>query len=70
MATHKELWNLFKLMLPAYSDIAKEYFQCGRDGIRIVLKSGVELIFIRHDDRNWSLETRKSFVENLERKQK
>lgn len=70
MPTRKELWNLFELMFPAYSEIAKEYSPCGRNGIRIVLKSGVELIFIRHNDRNWSLETRKSYVENLERKQK
>lgn len=70
MPTHKELWNLFGVMFPTYSEIAKEYYQCGKNGIRVVLKSGVELIFIRQNDRNWSLETRKSFVENLERKQK
>lgn len=68
MSTHRQIWELFKVMFPTYSQISKEYYQCGKNGIRVVLLSGVELIFVYEKDRNWSLETRKSYEEHLERK--
>ena len=68
MYARKDLWNIFKLMFHHIPEIFKEYRPCGRKGIRIILKSGIKLIFIRQNYRNWSLETSKSYIKNLERK--
>lgn len=70
MASHRVLWDQFKRLFPSYSDETKEFYQCGRNGIRVVMNSGLELIFTKKNDRNWSLETLDSFIDNFERNHK
>lgn len=68
MTTHQQIWGLFSTMFPTYAQISQQYYQCGKGAIRIVLLSGIELVFTYGEDRNWSLETRKSYEKHLERK--
>lgn len=68
MYARKDLWNIFKLMFHHIPRSSKNTDRAVCKGIRIILKSGIELIFIRQNGQLRSLETSKSYIKNLERK--
>lgn len=60
-----DIFEKFKEMFPKYADGIRDWFPNGRGSVRVVLKSGYEVVFTYECDTNWILETKMSFLNRL-----
>lgn len=60
---HTEVFKKFKVYFPSYANQSEVWFPCGRNAVRIRLKSKFELVFTYKNDQNWSLETINVFID-------
>lgn len=69
--THKDIFEMFKKLIPIYADGITEWFPNGKGGIRVrhgELKQ--DFIFTYRSNTDWKFETVKSFMNDLSKKRK
>lgn len=57
MMTHSKVYEIYERLLPFYAKKTKEYFQCGRNTIRVRMNDKEEFVFSYDNSRSWSFDT-------------
>lgn len=63
--THKEVYEIFKILFPTQIDSIRDVFPNGANSIRIRKKDGEDFIFTYHSENDFSLQSLKSFINSL-----
>ena len=63
--THNNIWQLFKNKLSLYSDNVETWFPCGKNAIRVRMKTKEEYVFSVSDDGSWMLESMKHYMKRM-----
>lgn len=66
--THREVFARFKTCFPWYAERVDEWFQNGKNSIRVRKRGGMELIFTFNSDKDWCLESVESFIHKLDKR--
>lgn len=62
---HTIIIEIFKQNFPQYKDNITEWYPNGKNSIRVKLKDKTEIVYTHNSDRNWSLESKKHFINKL-----
>ena len=69
--THKKVYDIFERLFPFIANSTKEWFECGRNCIRIRCSLyNEELVFSYYSKKNWKLEPLDNFISSMNRKEK
>lgn len=63
--THRKVYEWFKLYFPQFHDQSVEWWPCGKNGVRVRLKSGQDYVFVYNGKKHWRLETVESFIKSM-----
>lgn len=69
--THKDIWEIFKILFPMYSTAATQYFSNGKHSIRIRISTmNQDFVFTYHDKKEWRFETVDIYAKSLVKESK
>lgn len=62
---HKDVYAIYKKMMPFYASQTEEYFPCGLNTIRVRLHDRREFVFSYGKDNSWSFETLDRYMKKM-----
>lgn len=64
--THDRIYKIFEEMLPSYRVRATQWFQNGKNSIRVRIE-GCDYIFTYNNPSDWKFETVESFLRGMKK---
>ena len=64
---HKNIYEIYKEIMPSYADRTEVWFPCGLNAIRVRLHTREEFIFSYSEKRTWSFETLNSYIKKMKK---
>lgn len=63
--THKDVFKVFKDIFPNLGDSVTEYFECGRNCIRVRGYLPSEMVFTYKSKTEWTLESLSNYISHM-----